>query len=75
MLVRDGQVIVRSGVRGIELDGFLPTIDGLAPQPALGDINAEVDLLLGIASCVSVRGRDREGHEHGRSREAKCHDR
>src|SRR4051812_22047525 len=35
VFVRNREIVVRGSVRRIELDGFLPPVDGFAPQPAL----------------------------------------
>src|SRR4249920_2411204 len=44
VFVGDRQIIERRRVGRVDFDGLLPAIDRLAPQPAQGDVHAEVDL-------------------------------
>src|SRR5438132_10460788 len=44
VLVSNGEIVERGRARGIDLDGALPSIDGFAPEPLLGDVDAAVNL-------------------------------
>ena len=57
MLVGDGEIVVRRGVGRIDLGRLLPAVDRLAPQPALRDVDAELDLGFRVASRVGERRR------------------
>src|SRR5262245_33434610 len=52
VLVRDRQIVVRRGVGRIDLDRLFPAVDGFPPEAALRDVDAELDLGLGVASRV-----------------------
>ena len=61
VLVGDRQVVERGGVGRVDLDGALPAVDRFAPEPALRDVDAEIDLGFRIAprvAGVSPRGGD-----------------
>src|SRR5204862_5645682 len=57
---RDRQVVPRGRIRRIELHRLLPAIQSLVPQPVLRDLDAELDLRLGIRSFVRERSRNEE---------------
>src|SRR5262245_59547510 len=44
VFVRDGEIVVGGRVARVELDGFFPAIDGFAPETALRDVDAEINL-------------------------------
>ena len=60
MLVGDRQIVERGRVGRIDLDGLFPAVNRLAPQAALRDVDAELDLRLGVAARVGERRR--RGH-------------
>ena len=66
VLVGDRQVVERGGVGRVDLDGFFPAVDGFAPEAALRDVDAELDLRLGVAA--RVRERRACGHDRGGTR-------
>src|SRR6185503_2511363 len=57
VLVGNRQVVVGGDVGRVELGGLLPAIDGFAPQTALRDADAELDLRTGVAARVGERRR------------------
>src|SRR5713101_8228142 len=63
VLVRNREIVERGGVGGIDLDGALPPIDRLTPEALLRDVDAEVDLRLGVGACVGERQRRRHGRD------------
>src|SRR5262249_25405693 len=65
VFVPDRQIVVRRNVGGVELRGLFPAVNRLAPEAALGDVDAEFDLRARVASCVGVRLR---GGQHRRAR-------
>src|SRR5688572_9318126 len=75
VLVRDGQVIVRRSVRGINLCRALPAVNGLAPQPALRYSNTEFHLLLGVAAGVGGQRRDAQRQQEREKQRQKTHGR
>src|SRR5262245_33439845 len=75
VLVGNRQVIVGLGIGGIELDRFFPAVDRLAPQPALRDVDAELDLRFGVASRIGKRWRTRHQQAEDGDRDgAKLHE-
>src|SRR5678815_1381769 len=59
MFVRDGKVVERLRVFGIDLYSPLPPVYRLAPQTPLCDRDAELDLLFRIGARVSSQRRGR----------------
>src|SRR5262245_48472339 len=55
VLVGNGQIVPCRGIGGVDFDGLLPPVDGLAPKSALGDVDPEFDLRLGVGARVCVR--------------------
>src|SRR5262245_16702619 len=55
VLVRNREIVEGRGVGRIDFDGFLPPVDRLAPQAALRDADAELDLGFCVFSRVSPR--------------------
>ena len=58
MLVGDGEVVERRGVGRVELGRSLPAVDRLAPEAALRDVDAELDLRFARRSCASANDGD-----------------
>src|SRR6266850_6062524 len=52
VLVRNREIVVGGGVGRIEFHRLLPAVDGFPPEAALRNVDAELDLGLGVASCV-----------------------
>src|SRR5262245_59656010 len=57
VFVGDRQVVEGRCVSRVDLDGLFPAIDGLAPEPALRDVDSEIDLSLRLAADIRVGGR------------------
>src|SRR5205823_5913192 len=64
VLVADREIVEGRRVGRIDLRRFLPAIDRLAPQSALRDADAEVDLRLRVLLRISERRR--RGQHRGR---------
>ncbi len=64
VLVADGEIVERGGVGRVDLDRLLPAVDGLAPEPPLRDVDAELDLRaarrLARRRCAGADARDDE---------------
>src|SRR5215831_2455626 len=74
MLVGDREVVVRRGIGRIDLNCFLPTVNGLAPQPLLCDIDAERHLRARLAARVSKSGRRKSRDQCNERRDEHLHD-
>src|SRR2546422_784194 len=59
VLVGDAEVVEGRGVFRVELDGLFPAVNGLAPEPPLGDVDAELHLLPSVGSAVGQQRRGR----------------
>ena len=57
VLVGHGEIVEGGGVGGIDRDRALPAVDGFAPEPLLRNVDAELNLRLGVTPCVGVRRR------------------
>src|SRR5262249_55238629 len=63
VLVADREIVVRGGVGRIDLRGFFPAVDRLAPKPALSDADPEFNLRFGV--FFRVGRRRRRGQQRG----------
>src|SRR6185295_9447488 len=63
VLVRNAEVVESRYVSRVQLRSFFPPIDGFPPEPTLGDVDAELDLRLGLASRIRENRRRRRGAE------------
>ena len=69
VLVGDSQVVEGGGVGRIDLGGAFPAIDRLPPQSPLRDLDAELDLFLGIAPLIGSGRASGTGQNKQRSSE------
>src|SRR2546429_936549 len=75
VLVRNRQIVEGGGVRRVDLDRLLPTIDGLPPEAELRNADAEGDLLFRVAASIGKRGRRPQGGSGHHHRDADAHGR
>ena len=75
MLVGDRQVVERRGVGRVDLDRLFPAVDRLAPETALGDVDAEVDLRLRVLRASANAGDADKQRSRRRKQDARNSDR